>query len=286
MGYELGFTSNDKGFHVRIEEQEKTNWAKSMIFLSCDVAQVMTFLELDPERYNQGFTTEKEVFNWITTTNIACKFLRPGEESDDGSVIGNQPVAKDKAEHKRRMEVRPMFARFITDILPTLELVQVDVATARKAFLSRALQFFNKKVEYDTRIELVHSENDDEKGRLALVGHVAQVTNLKKDQVNEITRAVRRWVMVSHTEPPTLSLREQAVPDGEPGLNLGRLVCSGGPALHPVVEEWISANWERTRRLERDRVQDKKRMESFLETLGSNEEASWQRTRGVKKEGK
>ncbi|KAF1346295.1 hypothetical protein BDV97DRAFT_275033, partial [Delphinella strobiligena] len=178
LSYDLGLTSNDKGFYLRIAEQEKTNWSASMIFLSRDPVAVMKFLGLNTCEYAAGFETEEQLFRW--------------HQSASGEAMGASKLQN--SEHKRRMTTRPLFARFIKSYLPNLPLMPTDVSIARKKLLQAALAYFNKEEEYLSRLATALENINDETARVLIVAHLTSTTGLATKYANEIVRGIRHWV--------------------------------------------------------------------------------------------
>ncbi|KAL1303013.1 hypothetical protein AAFC00_003328 [Neodothiora populina] len=285
LSYDMGLTSNDRGFFVRIEEQEARNWQKSMIFLSRSPEHVMGFLGLDTSKYNEGFDTELEFFEWIREARFARRYQREASRSerDAENAKESRNAKDDSGDHKRRLQTRRLFTRFIDGILPTFPLVLIPVREARRSFLADALEAFGKEEEYATRIVEVLAANKDEKARVLLADWLSEMTKLSKYKVNEIIRAIRRWatiVPVSEPDPlyttqlgdlgftanKKLIIRDSTVTaqfrstvtisPGDHQLNLGGFLGpdSEGDGLDERAKEWIAVHWQEVRELERARV--------------------------------
>ena len=77
--HNLGFTVSDRGFWLRMKELDYSKTGKHLnvagsegiVFLSSDPKQVMRFLGLSVGRYNAGFDTVDELFEWLG----ACRLL-------------------------------------------------------------------------------------------------------------------------------------------------------------------------------------------------------------------
>ena len=208
LSYDLGITSNDKGFFVRIAQQQRTNWYGSMIFLSRDPSHVMRFLGLDCTSYHAGFRTEAGLFDWVKKSRTAKRFphsAAPGADDGEATKTKEDVAVKENSEHKRRMETRHLFSRFVKTVLPTLTISGKDISDARTEILHDALVFFDKREEYDTRLRAVLAENADEAGRVLLVELLKGVMKAKKEKVNEVVRGMRNCVRVAcASAPPSL----------------------------------------------------------------------------------
>lgn len=99
----LGLTCNDKGLHVRVEEVETYNKKASQIFLTNNPNEALDFYGLDKAKYAQGFTSETDLFDWITTGHFF--FWKVYEDREESS--------NDRA----RLRKRPMFNRFVGEYM-------------------------------------------------------------------------------------------------------------------------------------------------------------------------
>lgn len=109
----LGFTANDKGFHLRIPDIEARNQKESMLLLTKDPDAVMAFLGLDANKWYgrstsgqgpAGFTSVEDIFEWCTSGRFfSLEFLNDKRE---------------KSNDRRRLKQRSMFASFLNEWLP------------------------------------------------------------------------------------------------------------------------------------------------------------------------
>jgi len=268
LSYELGITSNDKGFHVRIAEQESWNRKASMIFLSNDPAVVTRFLGLDWKAYCAGFKTEEELLDWVSKSKTARRYPPRQMQSDDAEksdgveksecvkkIHGVEEVdaetRKKSADHRRRMQTRTLFARFITETLPILPLLDIEITTARQDILQEALTFFDKQEEYDGRILQVRARNEEETTRLLMMAELTDVLELKKEKAREVVRAIKRWGSFADEK---LSVRDTAAMDPSNEFKLAILLDSNRDALSQEAFTWIRENMSVIKELERTRA--------------------------------
>lgn len=289
LSYELGITSNDKGFHVRIVEQESWNRKASMIFLSDDPAVVTRFLGLDWKLYCAGFKTEGELLDWVSKSKTAKRYpprLSDSdgvENSDDGKksvgVEKNDCVEKingireadaetrkESADHRRRILTRPLFARFVTKILPTLPLLDIEITTARQNILQEALVFFDKQQEYDDRILQVRARNEEEAARLLMMAELTDVLELKKEKAREIVRAVKRWGSFVHGK---LCIRDAAAMNPSDEFQLAILLDANRYSLSQEARSWIRENMSVVKELERARAKRAKAEKAKVAALAA-----------------
>jgi hypothetical protein len=66
----LGLTCNDRGLHVRIAEIEPYNKKKALLFLTRDPDKMIKFYGMDVAKYWDGFTDEKDLFDWATSGRV------------------------------------------------------------------------------------------------------------------------------------------------------------------------------------------------------------------------
>ena len=135
-----GFTINDTGLHVRIDEIEHTHAEHSSLRLTIDPKEMMAFLGLDADRFTRGFADLNEVFLWGTSSRF---FRRRYFENRVRKAQGK------KAE-------RPMYLEFITHWLPQHPEVGVgdkNNTPGRDALLEEALETFDKQDEYQNMLE-------------------------------------------------------------------------------------------------------------------------------------
>ena len=122
--------------------------------LSRSLPDILQFLGYDVEQWRLGFTTEKEIFDFITSSKyFQTKLFRKDDgldliESENERSVWNRDVRK-------RHEKRPMFSRFVAYVqtLP-VDCGNIDLYEIRK----QAFQYFDKEEEAKV-IELKIQQN-------------------------------------------------------------------------------------------------------------------------------
>lgn len=100
----FGLAINDSGLHARVEEIERANNKASLLLLSNEPREMMGFLGLDELRYERGFSTLDELFEWACLMPLFRK-----------KFFEKQTISKRDG---RTREKRPISSRFVTEWLP------------------------------------------------------------------------------------------------------------------------------------------------------------------------
>ena len=247
----LGFTLNDRGLHLRIEEMESSSRKSSLVFLTKDPERLMHFFGLDSVAYNAGFASEESIFDWIMR---GCFF--------DANPLLN--VRAEKSNDRRRLQKRAGFRRFMEDFAPyhcSVGLDQTDGSSetslwTRQQVLERALNEFGKHEEYWHKLGQ-HRDNERE---AAFWKRVQGALPLEGPRLNLVLRALKRWVDFKDGCP---------VVRAKPEVNLNRCpvwLAEGSRATDSGANDgkqedaearlmaWVLAHWETVRALEKTRI--------------------------------
>lgn len=214
----LGLTCTDQGLHVRLEEIETYDKKEARVFLTDQPAQAIRFYGLDIDKYNEGFSSETEIFNWVAAGRFFSKelFERRIEKADD----------------RTRQLRRPLYRHFVEDYMPTVTHSSNKIWT-RTEVLQEALGTFGTHTEYHEKMakhDLHHAEKqvwEDIKTRI-----VASDKSTKT-----AVRALRRWVSFKSGCPVVLEHPLQP----HQYLNWATHV---GPDNRQDVLEWVQSNWQ------------------------------------------
>ena len=114
----FGLKINDSGLYARIGEIEATNRKDALLLLTSNTLDMMSFLGLDCFRYEKGFSTLDELFEWAVAMPL---FRRRFFEKETTSA--NQGCAKER---------RPMYLKFVTEWLPQNPTLHTSTARAGK----------------------------------------------------------------------------------------------------------------------------------------------------------
>ena len=100
----FGLAIDDSGLHARDEEVEATNRRACLLLLTGEPQEIMEFLGLDSRRYDDGFSTLDELFEWTTSMPLFRRaFFKKG------TIGGKQGCIREK---------RPMYSNLVTEWLP------------------------------------------------------------------------------------------------------------------------------------------------------------------------
>lgn len=237
MNHGCGFTSNNNGFHVRIQEQEAQNWKASQVFLSKDTNKVMDFLRLDKDQFAKGFGSEEQLFKWLSTCRLFNK-----------SSIEKR---KNDAEMRQRMKTRPMFRRFVNEYLPSLPSTDANDTETRDTLLQDALSFFDRSEEFNSRRAKVLIENTEEHAWCVISSTILRpLIGLEGKRLNEVIRAFKRFIAFKQGEP---HICDEAEMDVECQARFAVMV-NDADEIKPGMRQWILDHWEEVRSAERQRI--------------------------------
>lgn len=147
----FGLTANDRGLHVRIAEIETDQRKKSLLFLTCEPDDVLSFLGLDVAAYRQGWESVDEMF----------RFLAGGRLMRREAFVQRDLKANDR----KRMVVRDCYRRFVEWALGSglgeeqSEREQGKGET-REQVLEEALEVFGKRAEYEERLAVWRDQQE------------------------------------------------------------------------------------------------------------------------------
>ena len=238
---ELDLSKTVKYANVNVADRD------GYIFLSNDFRMIIKFLGCSVERYERGFTTLCELYEWLGE----CRFL---------SALPLQ-VKRDGASERRREQTRPVYCGFYRDWLPARMAMQFELAESERAekllllreqHLEEAVQSFHKAEEYGMkRAALVLTMANGLAASLPKPLIAEHSGKAAKQQV-EILRAFRRYVGFNASgEPVVLS-----DPHSDDESELHRFLNQGKNALQDpeATSAWVRAHWEDLRTLERQRA--------------------------------
>lgn len=242
FNYSYGFTSKNDGFYIRIREQEAQNWSASQVFLSKDPNSVMDFLRLDKHKFYSGFDDERQLFDWAVSSRLFSRRL--------------VEKRKDNSETRSRMEKRPMFHRFMSQYLLSIPNVESDVNETRDAHTRAALEFFDKADEFNTRRAKVLIENaEDHAWYIIKTTVLTPLANLETKRLNEVVRALKRFVAFKSGEPYICDEPEM---DAECQARFAFYITEADEVA-PNLRDWILRNWEEAKARERQRAKGSRR---------------------------
>ena len=259
----FGFAINDSGLHARVEESDEVNKKDCLLLLTSEPQEMMEFLGLDSPRYEKGFSTLDELFEWaISTPLFRTKFFQKE------TIIGKQ---------ERMREKRPMYSNFVAEWLPQKNAstatpkpgegndsptdiilsagastsgsanlldteppeerdTSLSVVDKRKDVVNKALERFSKREEYDKIMEC-HRERMMQD---AMWRKIASELPLKGKQLGQAMMALKAHLWWN---------------EGQPALRLGadksmeKVPALDADMVDEVLLPWIMDHWREAVRL-------------------------------------
>lgn len=235
-----GITINDKGLYVRIAEIEPTNKKKAMVFLTASSTATLEFLGLDVAKYNAGFSTDEEVFQWCA----------------EGRFYDPPNMKTENANDRARFDKRTMFTTCIREWFPTHSATLFPPSRksyTRPEVLEAALATFP---ESRSSYEAAMADYHQEEWEASVLSAIRAVIPLDEDKITEIIRGTKRFITYSETTSEwflsSTSLFEDVAARPE---WMGHVKTSVDKER---FVEWIGENWEAVRAKERERVKNEK----------------------------
>ncbi|KAJ4411502.1 hypothetical protein N0V91_001286 [Didymella pomorum] len=216
----LGLTCTDLGLHVRLEEIESYDKKEARVFLTDEPAQALLFYGLDISKYNAGFGSEIELFDWVASGRFFSRevFERRIEKADD----------------RTRQLKRPLYRHFVEDYMPTVSHSSSSKKIwTRAEVLHEALQTFDVEPEFDRKI----AKHDLDQAEKRVWGEVKTRIVASDKSRKTAVRALKRWVGFDDGSPVVLQHPLQP----QQHLNWAAHV---GPDNRQDVLGWVERNWQ------------------------------------------
>lgn len=237
----FGLTIDDSGLYVRIEEIEATHEKDCRLFLTREPPKMMELLGLDDLRYDRGFSTPNELFEWVTGMPLYRRFLEESTASERQVGV---------------YERGPMYSKFVTEWLPQQSTLhtgraspgkpdqkncELDVSTStgeseiprgdvRKDLLNRALSKFNKKGRYSQKLR-------NHQGRIlkdAMWGKIASTLPLQGQDLDKAMAALKKSLWWDGSQPRL---------DAKGKIQRGRVPGLHAETVDEVLLPWIRDHW-------------------------------------------
>ncbi|KAF2109407.1 hypothetical protein BDV96DRAFT_585534 [Lophiotrema nucula] len=230
----LGLVCTDKGLHLRVQEIQTYNDAKSRLFLTRDPDAMMRFYGLDSEKYHEGFATEAELFDWIRGGRFFSYDIFRGRV--------------DKANDPQRVQKRPMYNRFVERLTTAAEEdeeatqgpdAEIKKQWTREEVLRDALKTFHKEDEYTAMM----SEHTDYINETAIWKDIRQALPIEGKSIETAMKGLKRWVDVKDGAPYVLS---EALADNDPKWVLR--------VERDEILPWVLQNYEEIKGKEKKRA--------------------------------
>jgi hypothetical protein len=223
---------NNKGFHFRVPEVEKTNRKASMVFLTLEPVATMSFLGLDATNWKQGFTSDEDVFKWCA----AGRFYH--------ARTSGELSAGTNANDRQRLKKRDMFIQFWAWADENPEAFRGTEQVVREDVLREAIKTFGVHASYES-VAALYTRASREEWMLAAI---AKTINDSERHLKQIIRGLKRWVILDEQGLPRLLDSEKtdihAMPDW---------VASIPDSRREGFLDWVRLNQAEIRRREKAR---------------------------------
>lgn len=170
---------------------------KALIFLTRDVRQAIEFYDFDVPKYEEGFQSETEIFDWVAGGRFfsPCVFRQSGEKADD----------------RARRRKRPMYRRFVDEYMPGRP-ETIGKTWTREEVLDAALKKFDVQEEYDEKIT-VHKNEQAEANLWKEIKDLIPLSDIPRKTV---IKGLHRFVLFDSQHQPVFLL-QPAPPRSNPG---------------------------------------------------------------------
>jgi hypothetical protein len=258
MVHNVGFTICDKGLMLRLAALDA---AKDMgvtnvpdkagrIFLSNDPQQVLSFLGLSFDEYQQGFTTVDEFYRWLAHCTLLSK--------------DSVKVKRNDASGRQKERKRPLYSNFFNTWLPAFFEMGTDNIHEQETLPScsagnsqrenlqlKAVAFFDRKPEFELISAAFNHQIQSRTVDSLLKPLIAQHSGSKEKKLNEIVKGFRRWVGFHNNSPYVLD-----APHEDDESELHNWLGEDNLSLQDKakVDDWVQENWESIKGLERKRA--------------------------------
>lgn len=259
----FGFDITDTGLRLRLQEWDDSSlpeWEhfkprldEGRMILSTDPNKTMEFFGLNFKHYHAGIRTVEDLFKWL----CECRMISRHSLKRKKGI----PVMREE-----RKTDRDVFNIFINGWLPDhLKSKGIDISAdaeanpplsqLRQQYLTEALEFFDKKAEYNKIHRTIVQHRGVETATSKLRPLLATHSRKKDRALNELLRAFRRNVAYVDGKPIILA---QARSDTNSQLHT--FLNQSGKELqdHEGIEAWVKANFDSVKEIERER--EKKRV--------------------------
>lgn len=243
----LGLTTNDRGLHLRVREAEGMNREAAMIFLTGDVDKMLNFLGLDVGKWERGFDSDDEVFEWCLRGRFWGKKVvtdvLAGRHRELGDGVGMH------SGDRRRMNKRPMFRACVEEFIPQhRDLWMGKRDWEREEVLEEALKCFGVGEEYEKKLE----DSTNVLKERELLEEIKKVIPEEDERLDKVLKGLKRWVRWENGKP-IMSNEADEIGDKPKWLALVQEEEKEG------LLTWLAENHQELRRREMERASRMKR---------------------------
>ncbi|KAF2841188.1 hypothetical protein M501DRAFT_949422, partial [Patellaria atrata CBS 101060] len=232
---DLGLTATNNGLYLRAANPPDIPKKEGMIFLTAEPKRYMRFLELDPDKYDQGFATDEEIFSWCTNSRFFSS--------------GNRGQLRDNTNDRRRKKTRKMFAKFHEYcFLNDPNLNSVSKPWCRQEVAEEAVRFFGVEKQY---LEILSIVNEVRKER-HLFEKIAindYIRKKEQERKSSVIRSLRRWIVWRDSRP---ALRDEPINASHQSSWSRELEVSKFDEGEFIA--WICENWQKAISLDHEHV--------------------------------
>ena len=267
-----GFDMTETGLRLRLQEWDDSSleeWKhfhprldEGKMMLSTDPKLVLGFLGLDYERFNRGFRTTEELFQWMGECRMISRHSLKRER--------NVSVTREEKKADRHM-----FNEFLGEWLPkhleereaasspslglTGQHAHAPPSSLRQRYLQEALDAFSHanndlRSQYTAKLKAMLHRRDLSTAELLLKPIIKTHSGKKDHNVSELVRAFRRNV---EYRDGTLAVLDQAHSDTDSRLHTA--LDASGRKLQDLgaVDLWVKINFDRVKAVERQREKER-----------------------------
>jgi hypothetical protein len=151
-----GLTVNNIGLYLRIEEIELIDRKKSMILLTKQPSEVLSFLGMDEAQWWRQFESPQAMYEYAAT----CRYFWADDEVKE---IDEDKKAL-KHNDRKRMNLRPVFRKWVEEFIPECRASGMynRQPPLREQVRADAFERFGVKDEYDQRLVAWRRERQTE----------------------------------------------------------------------------------------------------------------------------
>jgi hypothetical protein len=261
----FGFDITETGLRLRLQEWDDSSleeWQhfkprkdEGKMVLSTNRKETMEFFGLNVERYENGFQTKGELFEWMSECKLVSRYSLKRER--------NVPVSREEKHAERKM-----FNEFLKEWLPehldkkgitirSSESEEEDdqkrrsiISQTRQKWLEAALETFNKRAEYTKLHQNLLCKRALETAEFKLRPIIAQHSRKNGKALAELMRAFRRNVEFRDGQPRILA---QGVQDADSLLPTFLDTTGRKLRYSEAVDAWVKVNFDTVKDVERSR---------------------------------
>jgi hypothetical protein len=261
----FGFDVTETGLRLRLQEWDDSSleeWQhfkprkdEGKMILSTNRKETMEFFGMNVERYEDGFQTKEELFQWMSECRLISRYSLKRER--------NVPISREEKHAERKM-FNEFFKKWLPEHLekqgstiPPSESEEEDdqqrrsaISKTRERWLDTALGTFKKRGEYNELHQNLLFKRGLETAEARLRPIVARHSRKSGKALAELMRAFRRNVEFRDGQPCIL---EQGLQDAE--SLLPTFLDETGRELQDsqAVEAWVKVNFDTVKDVERSR---------------------------------